>query len=245
MVDKQTRDYDRLQAAEVLLEVHEDQVAAARDDVAVKRDAGRRQPRRDPGSSRPRRRPPRRRSSRWWGSGRRPGPTRPKIRARDVRKLKQAEREKKAIEARLRAHRGPCARPVPAPRAAARAPSVGPTSGLLQMPVGGGVTSPFGYRTHPIYGYWGLHDGTDFGGGCGAADGGGRGRQGHLVLLERRLRQPADRRQRRPRRRRHRDDLQPRDVATPSASARRSSAARSSATSATPAGPPAATCTSR
>ena len=35
------------------------------------------------------------------------------------------------------------------------------------MPVAGGVTSPFGYRTHPIYGYWGLHDGTDFGGGCG------------------------------------------------------------------------------
>jgi murein DD-endopeptidase MepM/ murein hydrolase activator NlpD len=29
------------------------------------------------------------------------------------------------------------------------------------------VTSPYGYRTHPIYGYWGLHDGTDFGGGCG------------------------------------------------------------------------------
>ena len=38
MVDKQTRDYDRLQAAEVLLEVHENQVADARDDVAVKRD---------------------------------------------------------------------------------------------------------------------------------------------------------------------------------------------------------------
>ena len=35
------------------------------------------------------------------------------------------------------------------------------------MPVAGGVTSPFGWRTHPIYGYWGLHDGTDFGAGCG------------------------------------------------------------------------------
>ena len=48
MVDKQTRDYDRLQAAEVLLEVHENQVADARDDVADKREAGRGQPRRDP-----------------------------------------------------------------------------------------------------------------------------------------------------------------------------------------------------
>ena len=38
MVDKQARDYDRLQAAEVLLEVHENQVEEARDDVAVKRE---------------------------------------------------------------------------------------------------------------------------------------------------------------------------------------------------------------
>ncbi|RHW27625.1 hypothetical protein D0Z08_08065 [Nocardioides immobilis] len=45
----------------------------------------------------------------------------------------------------------------------------GSTDGLLQMPVAGPVTSPFGWRTHPIYGYWGLHDGTDFGAGCGAA----------------------------------------------------------------------------
>jgi murein DD-endopeptidase MepM/ murein hydrolase activator NlpD len=45
----------------------------------------------------------------------------------------------------------------------------GATNGLLQMPVNGPVTSPFGWRTHPIYGYWGLHDGTDFGAGCGAA----------------------------------------------------------------------------
>ena len=29
------------------------------------------------------------------------------------------------------------------------------------------MTSPFGYRIHPIYHYWGLHDGTDFGVSCG------------------------------------------------------------------------------
>lgn len=44
----------------------------------------------------------------------------------------------------------------------------GNTDGLLQTPVAGPVTSPFGYRRHPIYGYWGLHDGTDFGAGCGS-----------------------------------------------------------------------------
>jgi murein DD-endopeptidase MepM/ murein hydrolase activator NlpD len=44
----------------------------------------------------------------------------------------------------------------------------GATDGFLNYPVDGPVTSPFGYRRHPIYGYWGLHDGTDFGAGCGA-----------------------------------------------------------------------------
>ena len=43
----------------------------------------------------------------------------------------------------------------------------GDTGGLLARPAGGPVTSPFGYRRHPIYGYWGLHNGTDFGAGCG------------------------------------------------------------------------------
>ena len=43
----------------------------------------------------------------------------------------------------------------------------GDTGAFLQRPVPGGVTSPFGYRRHPIYGYWGLHDGTDFSAPCG------------------------------------------------------------------------------
>ena len=44
---------------------------------------------------------------------------------------------------------------------------VGADDGFLMRPVDGAVTSPFGYRIHPIYGYWGLHDGTDFGVSCG------------------------------------------------------------------------------
>ncbi|WP_244929544.1 M23 family metallopeptidase [Nocardioides sp. W7] len=44
----------------------------------------------------------------------------------------------------------------------------GQSDGFLSSPVAGArVTSPFGYREHPIYHYWGLHDGTDFGAGCG------------------------------------------------------------------------------
>ncbi len=44
---------------------------------------------------------------------------------------------------------------------------VGADDGFLLAPVDGAITSPFGYRIHPIYGYWGLHDGTDFGVSCG------------------------------------------------------------------------------
>ena len=42
------------------------------------------------------------------------------------------------------------------------------TGGVIGYPVDGYVTSSFGYRTHPIYGYRSFHDGVDFGAGrCG------------------------------------------------------------------------------
>jgi murein DD-endopeptidase MepM/ murein hydrolase activator NlpD len=44
----------------------------------------------------------------------------------------------------------------------------GDTGGLLMRPVNGPITSPYGWRIHPIYHYWGLHDGDDFGAPCGA-----------------------------------------------------------------------------
>jgi murein DD-endopeptidase MepM/ murein hydrolase activator NlpD len=46
----------------------------------------------------------------------------------------------------------------------------GDSGGFLYRPVPGGITSSFGYRKHPIYGYWGLHDGTDFSTPCGIAN---------------------------------------------------------------------------
>lgn len=36
------------------------------------------------------------------------------------------------------------------------------------MPAAGSITSPFGQRLHPVLHVWKLHDGTDFGTGCGA-----------------------------------------------------------------------------
>ena len=46
----------------------------------------------------------------------------------------------------------------------------GSSGGFLARPVPGYVTSAYGWRMHPIYGYWGLHDGTDFHAPCGTPE---------------------------------------------------------------------------
>jgi murein DD-endopeptidase MepM/ murein hydrolase activator NlpD len=43
----------------------------------------------------------------------------------------------------------------------------GSAPGILLRPVPGAVSSPYGYRTHPIYGDRRLHTGWDMNGGCG------------------------------------------------------------------------------
>lgn len=46
------------------------------------------------------------------------------------------------------------------------------STGMISYPLlGGGVlTSPYGYRINPIWGYWGLHDGDDFAAPCGTPE---------------------------------------------------------------------------
>jgi murein DD-endopeptidase MepM/ murein hydrolase activator NlpD len=81
-----------------------------------------------------------------------------RARAHDARVLRQLKQREAQIKEQILA-------------AAARAGNggyKGSTNGILDTPTTNGyVTSPFGYRTHPIYGYYGLHDGTDFGVSCG------------------------------------------------------------------------------
>lgn len=92
------------------------------------------------------------------------------IKARDLEVLRRLEAKEERIRAAIRRA---------AIKAAARKPNhatSSPANGYLVRPVEGMVTSPFGYRIHPIYKYWSLHDGIDFGAPCGqpliaAADG--------------------------------------------------------------------------
>ncbi len=85
------------------------------------------------------------------------------IRRRDARKLQELQRQEQRIKQLILAR---------ARRQAQRHSGGGYTGspgGLLSRPVPGYVTSPYGWREHPIYHYWGLHDGTDFSAPCGTA----------------------------------------------------------------------------
>ncbi len=72
----------------------------------------------------------------------------------------RAAREKAAREKAAREGKKP---PAPAPDSG----STGDSVGTLSKPVNGPITSAYGMRKHPITGVYKLHDGTDFGVGCG------------------------------------------------------------------------------
>ena len=185
VVGQEARAYDELKATEVMLEVRERQVEDARDAVAVQREAAaenlalRQELERQKEAARESVRTlvGERSAARSEAS---------RVRAQDATKLQALQRQQAQIEemlrrraaAALRRARAAAARAAAARAAEARsaqtraaqarsAAAPGPSGGVLMYPVAGYVTSPFGYRTHPIYRYWGLHDGVDFGGGCG------------------------------------------------------------------------------
>jgi murein DD-endopeptidase MepM/ murein hydrolase activator NlpD len=161
IVGQESRAYDELRAAEVLLEVQQQQVSDARDVVAAQREAAaehlvlmqqletEQQSAKDSVVALV----VERREARGEAQ---------RARAKDAAKLRRLEREQDRIEEMLRRRALAALR-----RARARSQAGASSPGVLARPVDGYVTSGFGYRTHPIYHYWGLHDGVDFGGGCG------------------------------------------------------------------------------
>jgi len=93
-----------------------------------------------------------------------------KARQADLATLKSLEKERDRIAEILRKRAAAAqARAAAAAAAAAAGAAAVPArgSGFLTTPVAGSVTSYFGIRTHPIYGYRALHDGVDFGAACG------------------------------------------------------------------------------
>ena len=100
--------------------------------------------------------------------------------AADRRQLRELRGERQRIaellqrRAEAARRRAEAARDRPS-RSATR-PPLNDGGGLLSYPVDSYITSPYGMRLHPVYKRWNLHDGTDFGAGCGtpiraAADG--------------------------------------------------------------------------
>jgi murein DD-endopeptidase MepM/ murein hydrolase activator NlpD len=181
VVQRQGNEFDDLRAAEVLLKVHENEVEEATAEVAEKRQEaadhlvemqGLTQEALDA----------KERVRSLVGDRKDAEAMAFKAKMKDrkaLRKLKKQEAKiQKLIQEAIRKARERARRK--AARAAAKANKGGPpidVNGLLMQPVNGPVTSSFGYRTHPIYHYWGLHDGDDFGAGCGAplfAAGGGK-----------------------------------------------------------------------
>lgn len=149
--------YDDLEAAEVLLQVRADEVRAAKQQVADDRDAAaahlekirRLTAQAVTGRDRVRELAVSRADARREAFA---------IKMKDRRALARLKRQEARIKERI-------ARAA----LAARGSSVSArASGYLTRPSTGYVTSPFGYRTHPIYGYYGLHNGTDFGAPCGS-----------------------------------------------------------------------------
>ena len=174
IVATQTQAYTDLSAAEVDLKAQERQVGDARDEVARQAKAAAEHLELVTGLE-AQARQARDEVVRLVGERKHYKRQTQKFKKWDRFQLKKVEREDARVErqlrelarkARLRALR----------RAQANAGPPGDSGGFLNQPVPGPVTSSFGMRVHPIYGYWALHDGTDFGVACGepmyaAADG--------------------------------------------------------------------------
>jgi murein DD-endopeptidase MepM/ murein hydrolase activator NlpD len=164
LLSKQTRAYDTLRATQVLAEVGETRVEEGALEVATRQQAAAASLQ-DLQEARGRARFAAQEVRKSVLQGRRARQRAQRIRARDLAVLRRAE----AAEARIRERIRDAARrqAAQAARDNSNRSSVATADGFLMPPVAGSVSSPFGYRVHPIFKYWGLHDGIDYAAGCG------------------------------------------------------------------------------
>lgn len=171
ILDKEAVTLSRLEASRVLLTVKEDEVEAAKREVAKQRRAAARnlvkkqrlEQVAEDAELQVRNLVTLRETARDEAEN---------ARQADLATLQSLEKERDRIAEILRQRAEEAARRAAAAAAAADASAAGSVgaingNGALLRPVPGSVTSPYGMRTHPIYGYRSLHDGVDFGGACG------------------------------------------------------------------------------
>jgi len=180
LVGRETQAYDDLSAAEVLLEVQEGQVEDAKREVADKaREAAAHLV--TMATLETEAQTAKNEVVRLVNNRKEASAEAKAAKAADRKKLAKLEKEDTRIEkllaeraerARLRALRQARLRATREARLRelrqVRAGAAGDSGGFLDQPVPGPVTSSFGMRTHPIFGYYSLHDGIDFGGACGS-----------------------------------------------------------------------------
>lgn len=170
VLDKEAVTLARLDASRVLLQVKEEEVAAAKRAVAAKR--------REAAANLERKKNLEAKAekvahevSQLVEARADAHASAAEARRADLEVLRSLQQERDRISDLL-AQRAEAARlRAEAARAAAEAmqASRGPitSNGFLDYPVDGYITSHYGMRLHPVYKEWALHDGTDFGAACG------------------------------------------------------------------------------
>jgi len=173
VLDKESVTLDRLDATRVLLTVKEEEVEAAKEEVADKR--------REAAENLERKRVLEAKAEDAQNAVSNLVSARAEARdaaadakRADLEMLRGLQQERDRISDIL-ARRAEAARrraEAAAARAAAEAATAAASvakesNGFLDYPVNGYVTSSYGMRLHPVYKRWTLHDGTDFGASCG------------------------------------------------------------------------------
>ncbi len=174
VLDSQDQILDSLKASEVLLTVQTDEREKARDQVARKKEQARAnlEVKRDYRAQ--------------AVDAKQRVAKNVRLKKHAVKLARKARAHDRAILARSKAHQARVHRMLMAEIAREQRRGGGyhgDTGGLLMRPVNGPITSPYGWRIHPIYGYWGLHDGDDFGAPCGAPSVRRRQRHGDVAVL--------------------------------------------------------------
>jgi murein DD-endopeptidase MepM/ murein hydrolase activator NlpD len=168
VIDKEAVVLDRLEASKVLLTVQEQEVEAAKVEVAKERKAA------AENLERKKRLEAEAEAAELQVSNLVTLRTEAeneaeKAKQADLAQLDNLQKERNRIAAILKQRAEEARRRAAAAAAAAGSADTGPihSNGFLDWPVRAPITSAYGWRVHPIYGYRSLHDGIDLGAGCG------------------------------------------------------------------------------